>query len=133
MNENRKDVGARGESLALGYLAQKGFRLKKRNYRFQRGEIDLIMESPEGDLVFVEVKASRQKITGHPLEWITPNKQRQIQKVAQGFCFQNPGLRDRSMRFDVVGIELHPTSMNEYESIQHIPNAFLPDLAHYSR
>ena len=40
---NRRRVGERGEALALGYLATKGYALVERNYRTRRGEIDLVV------------------------------------------------------------------------------------------
>ena len=46
-------AGRHGEAIALEYLVQQGFRLRDRNYRFGRGELDLILESPQGELVFV--------------------------------------------------------------------------------
>ena len=53
---NRRIQGKAGEDLAAKFLEQNGLKILERNYRFERGEIDLIAE--EGDeLVFVEVKA----------------------------------------------------------------------------
>jgi putative endonuclease len=113
--------------LALEYLLTRGYVLKHRNFRFGRGEIDLVVESPEGDLVFVEVKSSRGDAAGDPLEWVTPRKRLQLQRVAQGYCLRfQPG--DKPMRFDVVAVELAPAA-----EIRHIPHAFLPELSGYSR
>ncbi|MDP8951493.1 MAG: YraN family protein, partial [Actinomycetota bacterium] len=55
---NRRRIGERGESLALGYLAKKGYAPVERNYRTRHGEIDLIVRE-EKTLVFVEVKLRR--------------------------------------------------------------------------
>ncbi len=43
-----------GERIAEKFLTEKGFRLIERNYRYGRGEIDLIFDD-KGILVFVEV------------------------------------------------------------------------------
>ena len=52
---NRRFQGKAGEDLAASFLEKQGFKIIARNYRFERGEIDLIAE--EGDeLVFIEVK-----------------------------------------------------------------------------
>ena len=130
MSDNRIESGRRGEILAWEYLQNRGYKLITRNYRFRRGEIDLIVESPEGDLVFVEVKTSHGNQAGEPEEWVTPRKQRQIQRVAQGYCL---GLEaERAMRFDVVGVDLDAPALSE-KSVRHIPNAFLPDAMGYFR
>jgi putative endonuclease len=127
--ENHINAGRRGEALALDHLLRLGYRLRHRNFRFHRGELDLVMEAPDGDLVFVEVKSSRQDVAGDPAGWVTPRKQRQIQKVARDYCLLH-GELERSMRFDVVTVELDfmsPGSAN----IRHIPNAFLPETGGY--
>ncbi len=129
--ENHIDAGRRGESLALDYLLRLGFRLRHRNFRFRRGELDLVMEAPDGDLVFVEVKSSRQDTAGDPAGWVTAKKQRQIQKVARDYCVLH-GELDRSMRFDVVTVELTP-GFSGHAEVRHIPNAFLPEMGGYYR
>ena len=129
--ENHIDAGRRGESLALDHLLKLGFRLRERNFRFRRGELDLIMEAPDGDLVFVEVKSSRQDVAGDPAGWVTPKKQQQIQKVARDYCVLHREL-ERSMRFDVVTVELNYLDP-ENSLVRHIPNAFLPDMGAYFR
>ena len=71
---NRRIRGKVGEDLAANFLEQIGFKIIKRNYRFERGEIDLIAE--EGDeLVFVEVKARRSTTFGTPEEAVTTASQ----------------------------------------------------------
>ena len=54
-----KARGDAGEDEALAYLQERGLRLLQRNYRTPGrggGEIDLIMQSPDGTVVFVEVR-----------------------------------------------------------------------------
>ncbi len=111
--------GARGEDLALRYLAQRGYVLLERNYRTRYGELDLILQDGN-TLVFVEVKLRRGTGFGHPLEAVTPRKQASIRSLARQY------LRDRrprffdALRFDVVGILLG----NGEPEIAHIENAF---------
>ncbi len=131
--ENHIDAGRRGEALALDHLLPPRLLVYAiAIFRFQRGELDLVpVEAPDGDLVFVEVKSSRQDTAGDPAGWVTPRKQRQIQKVARDYCVLH-GELDRSMRFDVVTVELdYNTSANP--AIRHIPNAFLPEAGGYFR
>ena len=110
--------GKAGEDTAVDYLAKKGYHILQRNFRFRRGEIDIIAEDRD-DLVFIEVKARRSRAYGLPEEALTPAKCRQIRKVARGYLFENK-IEDTSCRFDIVAIE--------YEAgrpvIRHLENAF---------
>ncbi len=118
MTLNRRKKGAQGEDLAARYLSRKGFRILERNYRFERGEIDLIAEDGD-ELVFVEVKARRSKSYGEPEDAVTPQKEEQIKKTAEGYLFEHQ-IEDRPCRFDVVSILFS----NGKAEIRHIPNAF---------
>ncbi|MCD6023925.1 MAG: hypothetical protein K0Q91_841 [Fibrobacteria bacterium] len=118
-------AGRRGEAAALDYLLQRGYRLRDRNYRFGRGELDLVMESPAGDLVFIEVKSSRGAHAGDPLAWVHGRKQLQIQRIAQGYCLAK-GIPDRPMRFDVIAVEWDPKAPEQVR-IRHVEQAFMPE------
>ncbi len=127
--ESHLDAGRNGEAVALAWLLQRGYVLRDRNVRFGRGELDLVMEAPEGDLAFIEVKTSRQDRAGDPAAWVTPRKQLQIQRVAQGYCLAR-GIADRPMRFDVVAVDL---TLPSDQGVRHIPHAFIPDGKGYFR
>lgn len=115
---NRRDQGKAGEDLAAKFLEQKGFKIIERNYRFERGEIDLIAE--EGDeLVFVEVKARRSTIFGAPEDAVTEEKQEQVHTVADGYLFEHD-IDNRPCRFDVIAIEFR----NGKVDIRHLRDAF---------
>jgi len=123
-------LGRRGEDLALTYLLARGYKLVTRNFRFGRhGELDLVMEAPDGDLAFIEVKTRRQDAAGDPLAWITPVKQRKIQRIAQAFCLLHD-IGERPMRFDAVAVDAGPGGT---PVVRHVPHAFLPDGAGYWR
>lgn len=132
--ENHCEAGRRGEDAALRFLEGKGYRLILRNYRFGRGEIDLVMDDPLGSLVFVEVKSNRTLAAGHPLERVDGRKIRRLQRLAQRYVHQH-GQETRDIRFDVVGVDLSGPSgarpATAPEPILHIENAFLPDGAGY--
>ena len=100
---DRRSKGKGGEDSAVDYLAKKGYHILRRNYRFNRGEIDIIAEDKE-DLVFIEVKARMSRAFGVPENALTPAKCRRIKKVAQGYLYENK-IDDRSCRFDIVAIE----------------------------
>ena len=126
--ENHWDAGRRGEDLALAHLQSKGYRLIIRNYRFGRGEIDLIMDAPDGNLVFVEVKSNRATEKGRPLERLDGRKMLRLQRLAQRYCSQ-AGQENRDMRFDAVGVDL--PADGSAPRIEHLEAAFLPDGAGY--
>ncbi len=98
--------GFRGEALAASYLEQQGYRVRERNYRCRRGEIDLVAE--EGAvLCFVEVRSTRSSAYGSPLETVDRGKQRRLIQAARHYLYHR-GLADREVRFDVVGITYEP-------------------------
>ncbi len=113
------DLGKSGEEIALHYLEDKKYKIIAKRFRLFRGEIDIIAFDRK-TLVFVEVKTRKSRDFGLPEESVTPSKQQQIKKIAQGFLTKN-NLHDVECRFDVISL-----SFNEKEgySIRHINNAF---------
>ena len=62
-------IGERGEAIAVRYLQQIGYRILARNFRYQKGEIDIIA-TDEMFLIIVEVKSRSFPSYGvpkHPL------------------------------------------------------------------
>lgn len=112
-------LGKSGEEAAVRYLKSKKFRIIERNFRFLRGEIDIIAYERK-TLVFVEVKTRKSKEFGPPEEAVTPSKQRQIKRVAQGFLVQN-NLQGTECRFDVLSLSFN--EKNGYQ-IHHLRDAF---------
>lgn len=104
---DKRQKGNLGEDLAVDYLLKKGYRILVRNFRFDRGEIDIIAEDG-ATLVFVEVKARGSNSYGEPEEAITVRKREQLQKVAEGYLFNN-GIEDRECRFDVIAVRWEGT------------------------
>jgi putative endonuclease len=99
---NKRSMGTEGEQLAAKFLQDRGYEIIERNYRFGRGEIDLIAkEGP--DLVFIEVKARRTFQYGAPEESITVAKEAQLKRVADGYLSER-NIENQSCRFDVVTI-----------------------------
>ncbi len=112
-------LGKSGEEAAVRYLKSKKFRIIERNFRFLRGEIDIIAYDGK-ILVFVEVKARKSKEFGSPEEAVTSLKQRQIKRVAQGFLAQN-NLLETECRFDVLSLSYHEKTGFQ---ICHLKDAF---------
>jgi putative endonuclease len=99
---NKQQKGKQGEDLAAALLERKGYSILERNYRFDRGEIDLVANEG-GELVFIEVKARHGSRFGSPEEAITPAKEEQLKKVAEGYLAKR-GLTSQACRFDIVSI-----------------------------
>jgi putative endonuclease len=102
MNKHQK--GRWGEDRAAKFLEERGYRIVQRNYRFDRGEIDIIARDGP-DLVFVEVKTRENEAQGAAEESITPFKEAQLKKVAEGYLFEH-GLEHQPCRFDIVAISI---------------------------
>jgi len=99
-----KPLGDRGEQLAAGFLAERGWTVLHRNYRIGHREIDLVAK--RGEVVaFVEVKTRGGLGYGHPLEAITRKKRREIQQVAAAWI-EAHGTPAYTYRFDAVAILL---------------------------
>jgi putative endonuclease len=116
-----RSEGGRGEQLALQYMIKKGYRLLQSNYNAPCGEIDLILYN-DVYLVFAEVRMRANKDYGHPLETVTPAKQKKIRKTAEHFM-QKSKRQTLQPRIDVIAIDA-PGGGHEEVSITHIENAF---------
>ena len=104
--------------MAVAHLERLGYTIHRRNYRFHRGEIDIVAQ--DGDtLVFVEVKTRASKSFGDPEEAVTFRKMSQIRKIALGYLSERRG-GDRECRFDVIAVEY----VEGRPVIRHIENAF---------
>ncbi|PVE44709.1 YraN family protein [Limnohabitans planktonicus] len=101
-----KARGDAGEDEALAYLQERGLRLLQRNYRTPGrggGEIDLVMQTPDGTVVFVEVRKRSRSDHGGAAASIGFHKQRRIVLAAQHYLLK--WRRLPPTRFDVVTIE----------------------------
>jgi putative endonuclease len=101
-----KARGDAGEDEALAFLQEHGLRLLQRNYRTPGrggGEIDLIMQSPDGTVVFVEVRQRSRSDFGGAAASIGVHKQRRIVFAAQHYLLTWRQLPPA--RFDVVTID----------------------------
>ena len=120
--DDRRNIGAVGEALAIRALKEKGYRILALNHRSKLGEIDIIAKEGK-TLAFVEVKTRRTDGFGGPKTAVTPGKQRNISKVALDYLKQTGQINEKA-RFDVVAIRLLPG----HPEIEIIKNAF--DLAY---
>ena len=118
LRKEKKELGKKGEELALRFLKKNGYQIIERNYVCKLGEIDIIAKEKD-TLAFVEVKTRTSTLFGPPELSVTPFKQMQLSKAALYFL-KVKKLEDVKARFDVVAILLR----KEREEIELIKNAF---------
>src|SRR4030066_896774 len=114
----KKELGKKGEEVALRFLKKKGYRIIERNYVCKMGEMDIIAKEKD-TLVFIEVKTRTSTLFGPPQLAVNSSKQRQLSKVALNFLKEKQ-LEDVKARFDVVAILL----VQKGEEIELIKDAF---------
>lgn len=104
-----KQSGDEGEKRALHHLQQHGLTLIERNYRVAHGrgapagEIDLIMKSRDGTLIFVEVRTRQQPGFGGAAASVSRLKQQRLIRTAQHYLMRYRSLP--ACRFDVLSCE----------------------------
>lgn len=101
--------GAAAEDRALAWLLAHGLALVQRNYRVaggarrRGGEIDLVMRSPDGTLVFVEVRARTSAAHGGAAASVGAAKRARLMFAAQHYLLQLPS--PPPCRFDVLAVD----------------------------
>ena len=113
-----KELGRKGEEVALRFLKKKGYKIIEKNYVCKMGEMDIIAREKD-TLVFIEVKTRTSMAFGPPQLAVNSTKQMQLSKVALYFL-KEKRLEDIKARFDVVAILLRPKG----EEIELIKDAF---------
>jgi putative endonuclease len=103
LSSNAVLTGPEAEELACQYLQDQGLRLLKRNFRTNRGEIDLIMQD-KSCVVFVEVRFRRSSRYGSAEESISPGKCRRLNAAALAYLQQSAQWGNTQARFDAVAI-----------------------------
>lgn len=118
---SKQNFGSAGEDIALNYLLKKGYDIIAKNYRFKRGEIDIIAQI-ENRFIFVEVKTRSSNGFGHPEEFVDERKQRAIIKTAEAFLEQQK--YEGEIRFDIISVNIQKNENSP--TIYHIEDAFFP-------
>lgn len=89
MEDRRQIFGRRGEQEAAERAVRRGYTVLERNYRTPYGEIDLILRSPENEIVFVEVKSRTGSFFGYPEAAVDRRKKSHILRSAYFYLNQN--------------------------------------------
>ena len=120
MTQERKQLGAHGEDLAVEFLKRQGYRILQRNFKLKFGEIDIVAQ--ESDTVcFVEVRTKTGNEMGTPFESVTPAKQRKLSKLALAYLKNQYKSIEVRARFDVVAVV---SQDGREEKVEVIKNAF---------
>lgn len=88
MTLHNKQLGKKGEEMALDYLVKNKFTVIVRNFRSKFGEIDIVAQK-ENKIYFVEVKTRANLDKGMPYEAIDSRKKYQMRKAATYFLLEN--------------------------------------------
>jgi putative endonuclease len=102
-------LGKLGETLAAEHLEARGFSLLARNYRTQRGEVDLIAFDG-ATLIFAQVKTHQVDSPGARLKrsllWCSETQMARYRWVAEAWLHddRHTSPAAQSMRFDAIGV-----------------------------
>lgn len=118
-------TGFLGEDIACRYLVERRYRILGRNIRKKWGELDILAQSSNKTLVFIEVKTLRIEAGSPrilPEDNLTSKKLVKLRRACQAFANRNPELVDEAIgwRIDLVAIEL--SAEGSLKSIRHYEN-----------
>ena len=113
-------LGRKGEDLAVSFLSDKGYRIRNRNWKAGRLEVDIIAETGEF-IVFVEVKTRSEDFLQSPQDSVTRDKQRSLVLAADSYIrwFDI----SKQVRFDVITVIARGQTLTIEK---HIEDAFYP-------
>jgi putative endonuclease len=105
-------TGEIGEDIASAYISKNGYKVIRRNYREKSGEIDIVATSPDGVLVFFEVKTmSNLDVINklHPEDNFTKSKLKKLKVVCLLFAAKHPKIINSKMgwRIDLLAITIN--------------------------
>ncbi|WP_185733428.1 YraN family protein [Burkholderia sp. Bp8998] len=98
-----RSVGAAFEQRARQFLERRGLVFVAANVTMRGGELDLVMRTPDGTLVFVEVRARRSTRHGGAAASVGWRKRRRLVAAALHFWVRHGA--GAACRFDVVAFE----------------------------
>ena len=105
MQTSQQTTGQHGEDLAAQLLTAFGYKIRARNARQGRAEIDLIAEHGPF-LVFVELKTRSSTTFQQPEEAVGEAKRQKLQQAMDEYLVKNPW--PGPVRFDIVSLVLLP-------------------------
>ena len=115
-------LGLQGEGMAAAHLQEKGYKIRHRNWKTGKLEVDIIAENNDY-VVFAEVKTRTEGYYGNISELVPTDKQKLLVRAADSYI----RIYDinKESRFDVIIIVANGKSI---EIKEHIEDAFYPTL-----
>jgi putative endonuclease len=110
------DLGKLGENIAAEYLLAKGYQVLRKNYRFRKGEIDIIALNPKGKYTFFEVKT--RKGGGEPEQAVNKKKIKLILETMENYKFENK-IEDEVF-LDILAIHIYDNKKPEIEHFEDV-------------
>lgn len=110
-------IGELGEELAATYLLKNGYKILERNWRFQKAEVDLIVQK-ETILAVIEVKTRTSSDFGNPQDFVSPKKIKLLVNAINEYVISKD--LDVSVRFDIIGI----LKTDDKIKLEHIEDAY---------
>ncbi len=116
---DHNEFGKEAEFRAAKFLEEKNYEILKRNFRYQKAEIDIIAQDMNrNQIVIVEVKARKFNPLVEPEVAVTKTKRRLLIMAADAFLTENEIVLET--RFDIMSL----FKSNSGWEIQHLENAF---------
>jgi len=115
---HHNELGKLGEQLAADYLSRNGYEILKRNYYYDKAEIDIIAQKEENIIDEVEVKTRNSDYFGDPQDFVKPSKIKLLVKAANEYVISND--LDVEVQFDIIAV----IKNKSIEKIEHFKNAF---------
>lgn len=114
----KRDLGNKGEALAVRFLRRQGYKILERNFRLRAGEIDIVAKDGN-QLVFVEVKTRSSDNQEFLRTSVNRGKEKRLIKTAS-YYLEKKEYQGLVSRFDVIFIVANNGKMK----IEHIKNVF---------
>ncbi len=123
---NTREKGYIGESFAVSYLVEGGYRILSCNQFQKHEEIDIIAET-DTHRVFIEVKARTQLPNaptryGAPYMAVTPKKRLHLLSAARKYNLAHK--TQKEIRFDIIEVYLTKGEPPALVKIHHMEDAF---------
>lgn len=120
----RKSLGRSGESVAVKYLENEGYRIYGTNFRTGSGEVDIIAFR-DRTIIFCEVKTRLGEYD--PIEGYSPAQQKRMTETGEAYLrkFQVYLPKVYDLRYDVILVSDGPDGV--LAVTEHIKDAFRPE------
>ena len=112
------ELGNLGEELAVDYLIKKGYKVRAKNWRYLKAEVDIIAQK-ENTIIAVEVKTRTSDYFGDPQDFITKKKIKLLVMAMNEYVISKD--LEVDVRVDIIAI----IQNQKGTKIEHLEDAFL--------